>query len=92
MQVQVDDTMDQKKAWSIAVLECLAQKKYPIKYATEGQLSMLVVNLLKCLWSKKELLLIWKAFQSIEEWPFSFKNIFFRFRDIYVFVSKLMTS
>lgn len=49
MQVQVDDTMDQKKAWSIAVLECLAQKKYPIKYATEGQLSMLVVNLLKCL-------------------------------------------
>ena len=33
-----------------------------------------------------------KPFKLIEEWGFSFKNIFFRFRDIYVFASKVMTS
>ena len=32
------------------------------------------------------MLLIWKAFQSKEERCFPFWNIFFRFRDIYVFV------
>ena len=31
-------------------------------------------------------MLIWKAFQSKEEWCFPFGNIFFLFRDIYVFV------
>ena len=31
-------------------------------------------------------MLIWKAFQSKEEWRFSSGNIFFLFRDIYVFV------
>ena len=41
---------------------------------------------LKCLWSKKWLLLIWKVFQSKEEWRFPFGNIFFLCRDIYVFV------
>ena len=30
---------------------------------------------LKCLWSKKQLLLIWKAFQSKEEWCFPFWHI-----------------
>ena len=35
---------------------------------------------------KNIMLLIWKAFQSKEEWRFPFWNIFFRFRDIYVFV------
>ena len=30
--------------------------------------------------------LIWKAFQSKEEWRFLFWNIFFRFRDIHIFV------
>ena len=28
----------------------------------------------------------------MEEWRFSFQNSFFRFRDIYVFVAKVMTS
>ena len=32
------------------------------------------------------MLLIWKVFQSKEEWRFPFWNIFFRFRDIHVFV------
>ena len=31
------------------------------------------------------MLLIWKAFQSKEEWRFPFWNVFFRFRDIHVF-------
>ena len=30
--------------------------------------------------------LIWKAFQNTEEWRFSFWNIFFRFRDIDIFL------
>ena len=31
-------------------------------------------------------MLIWKAFQNTEEWRFSFWNIFFRFRDIDIFL------
>ena len=41
---------------------------------------------LKCLWSKKWLPLIWKAFQRKEKWRFHFWNIFFRLRDIHIFV------
>ena len=41
---------------------------------------------LKCIWSEKWFLLIWKAFQNTEEWRFSFWNTFFRFRDINVFL------
>ena len=41
---------------------------------------------LKCIWHEKYFLLIWKAFQNTEEWHFSFWNIFFRFRDIDVFL------
>ena len=37
---------------------------------------------LKCLWSKKSLPLIWKVFQSKEEWRLPFWNTFFRYRDI----------
>ena len=44
-----------------------------------------LLNLLKCLWSKTLLPLIWKAFQSKEERRFPFWNIFFRFRDIHFF-------
>ena len=44
------------------------------------------INFLKCLWSKKKMLLIWKAFQSKEEWRFLYWNIFITVRDIYVFV------
>ena len=43
-------------------------------------------NLFECLWHEKYFLLIWKAFQNTEEWCFSFWNIFFRFRDIEVFL------
>ena len=35
---------------------------------------------------KKYFLLIWKAFQNTEEWRFPFLIIFFRFRDIDVFL------
>ena len=41
---------------------------------------------LKCIWSEKYFLLIWKSFQNTEDWRFSFWNIFFRFRDINVFL------
>ena len=41
---------------------------------------------LKCLWNEKCFVLIWKAFQNTEEWRFSFWNIFFRFRDIEIFL------
>ena len=41
---------------------------------------------LKCIWHEKYFLLILKAFQNTEEWRFSFWNIFFRFRDIDVFL------
>ena len=41
---------------------------------------------LKCLWNEKSFVLIWKAFQNTEEWRFSFWNIFFRFRDIDIFL------
>ena len=34
----------------------------------------------------KFFLLTWKAFQNTEEWSFSFWNIFFRFRDIDIFL------
>ena len=47
---------------------------------------LLEITWLKCLWSKKWLLLIWKAFQSKEELRFLFGNIVFLCRDIYVFV------
>ena len=40
---------------------------------------------LKCM-TQKKFILIWKAFQNTEEWRFSFWNIFFRFRDIDVFI------
>ena len=43
-------------------------------------------KLLKCIWHEKYFLLIWKAFWNTEEWRFSFRNIFFRFRDIVIFV------
>ena len=48
--------------------------------------------LLKCPWIKSYLLLILKTFKNDEEWCFSFWNTFFRFRDIQVFVQKLMMS
>ena len=41
---------------------------------------------LKCIWSEKWFLLIWNAFQNTEECRFSFWNIFFRFRDINIFL------
>ena len=44
------------------------------------------IIILKCMWHEKYFLLIWKAFQNTEEWHFSFWNIFFRFRDIDVFL------
>ena len=43
-------------------------------------------NQLKCIWHENFFPLIWKAFQNTEEWCFSFWNIFFRFRDIDVFL------
>ena len=54
-----------------------------IKYILLGDMN---IDLLKYLWSKKLLLLIWKAFQSKDEWRFPFWNNFFRFRDIRVFL------
>ena len=41
---------------------------------------------LKCIWHEKYFLVISKAFQSTDEWRFSFWNIFLRFRDIDVFL------
>ena len=41
---------------------------------------------LKCLWNENLFVLIWKAFQNTEEWRFPFWNIFFRFRDIDIFL------
>ena len=41
---------------------------------------------LKCLWNEIFFVLMWKAFQNTEEWCFSFWNIFFRFRDIDIFL------
>ena len=46
---------------------------------------------LKCLWSKKWLLLIWKAFQS-KEWRFSFWNIVFRYGYIYNTQSRIFVE
>ena len=47
---------------------------------------LLLSDCLKCLWNEKFFVLIWKAFQNTEEWRFSFWNIFFRFRDIDIFL------
>ena len=43
-------------------------------------------SLLKCLLHEKIFLLIWKAFRNTKKWRFSFWNIFFRFRDIDIFL------
>ena len=43
-------------------------------------------KLLKCIWHEEYLLLIWKAFQNSVDWYFSFWNIFFRFREIDIFL------
>ena len=48
--------------------------------------------ILKCLGSEKQLMLISEAFQREQEWRFLFRNIFSCFRDIQVFVQKLMMS
>ena len=49
---------------------------------------------LKCLWSKRIIVSYLKGFENKAEWRFPFWSIFFRFRDIYVFmqIGKVMMS
>ena len=51
-----------------------------------------VCKAIKCIWSKKQVKLIGKAFQNAEEWCFSFLDIFSRSRDIHDFVICKLTN
>ena len=66
------------------ILSCLS--KFDIKEKFHRAVPFLKYKRLKCLWNEKNFVLIWKAFQNTEEWRFSFWNMFFRFRDIDIFL------
>ena len=86
------------QTWEYSPKYAIRSYAYVLLHTIPGKLQVHLFEankvrvVLKCLWSKKYLVLTLKILKNDDEWCFLFWNIFSHCRDIQVFVQKSMTS